>query len=253
LPECIDISAWTGHWASLPVPGEVEEVLDSLAEVGIGRICLSPLDGVWGHNPHVANEVVYRAAAAHPQVYPMPLIDPTIPTWPEELARAMQAPRLRLVRLVPAYGPYRLEQAEALFEELVARDLGCVVQVRLEDGRRQHPLAQVEDLPVAEVVQAAQSHPHLKLVLGGANANGVKEAAEAMLQLPNFYAEISQVDGMDGLRRLVDMGLGHRLLLGSHAPLFMPLAAVARVLADLDDDEAAAIMGGNARGLLAED
>ena len=49
-----------------------------------------------------------------------------------------------------------------------------------------------------------------------------------------------------------DAGAGRRLLWASHAPLFMPRAAVARVLADLDDTEAWALLHGNARDLLGD-
>lgn len=37
---------------------------------------------------------------------------------------------------------------------------------------------------------------------------------------------------------------------GTHASLFMPLIALARVVADIDDEPAAAILGGNPAALL---
>ena len=49
---------------------------------------------------------------------------------------------------------------------------------------------------------------------------------------------------------LLDAGIGGKLLFGSHAPVFMPAAAVARVLNDLPDDAAVGIMKDNAEGLL---
>ena len=61
------------------------------------------------------------------------------------------------------------------------------------------------------------------------------------------------MDGMDSLLRLVDAGLAPRLLYGSHAPFFMPLAAVARVILDLDAETANLIMHDNASTLLGPD
>jgi predicted TIM-barrel fold metal-dependent hydrolase len=44
--------------------------------------------------------------------------------------------------------------------------------------------------------------------------------------------------------------MGDQLLYGSHAPLFVPLAGIARIVADVDEVEAAAILGGHAEKLL---
>lgn len=245
-----DLCAWTGHWASLPVRGRVVEVLEALRRIRVERVCLAPLDGLWAHNPHLCNAAVYEAAARHAEVWPVPLLDPGMPTWAEELGRALQAPRMRLVRLAPNYGLYGLDAIEPFWGALAAAGIGAVVQVRIEDPRRQHPLARVPDVPVDQVVAAARRHKGVKVVIGGAAWKALEDAAEALLQLPNLYAEVSQVDGMDGLRRLVDRGVGHKLLFGTHVPLFMPLAGVARVLTDLEDEAAAAILAGNAAELL---
>jgi predicted TIM-barrel fold metal-dependent hydrolase len=64
--------------------------------------------------------------------------------------------------------------------------------------------------------------------------------------LPHFYADVSQADGLDAVRLLVEEGLGDKLLFGSHAPFFIPQAALARVVIDLSDADAAAVLGGNA-------
>ena len=55
---------------------------------------------------------------------------------------------------------------------------------------------------------------------------------------------------MDSLKVFVDEGLTHKLLFGSHAPLFIPFSALARVVNDLNDDDARAILGGNAERIL---
>jgi predicted TIM-barrel fold metal-dependent hydrolase len=67
-----------------------------------------------------------------------------------------------------------------------------------------------------------------------------------LLALPNLYADVSQADGMDSLKVFVAEGLKHKLLFGSHAPLFIPASALARVVNDLSDEDAAAILVGNA-------
>ena len=49
---------------------------------------------------------------------------------------------------------------------------------------------------------------------------------------------------------MIDAELGERLLFGTHTPLFTPLAGFARIVTDLSESDAAAILGGNAMRLL---
>jgi predicted TIM-barrel fold metal-dependent hydrolase len=252
----IDINAFAGHWPFSPVRGDLAAVRDSLRAAGVQRLCVSPLEAAWCRNPHLANAALYEAAAAFEDVWPVPVLDPTVATWRAELARAAAEPRVRLIRLLPAYSPYSLAQADELLDALAQAGLGVLVQTRLEDPRSQHPRAPVPDLPAAEVAEAAARHPELAVILGGARTAEIRALTERLLALPHFYADVSQADGLDAVRLLVAPasgypGLGEKLLFGSHAPLFMPHAALARVVTDLADAEAAAILGGNAARVLA--
>ena len=167
------------------------------------------------------------------------------------LERARLQPRLHLVKLAPTYGAYELEVADELFEALAAAGLAAIVQVRLEDPRRQHPLAQVPDLPPESVVEAARRHPGLPLIIGGAATRGLVAVSAALRDLKKLYADVSQVDGLNSIGVLVEKGLGKKLLFGSHAPIFIPLAGLSRVVADLQGEVAEDILCNNARRMLA--
>src|SRR5207245_5968555 len=101
--------------------------------LGVARICVSPLEAAWCRNPHLANAALYESAAAFAEVWPVPVLDPTVTTWRAELARAVAQPRVRLVRLLPSYSPYPLTQADELLRSLTEARLGALVQTRLED------------------------------------------------------------------------------------------------------------------------
>jgi uncharacterized protein len=245
----IDTCAWTGHWGSLAVPGAPEEVVASVAAVGASRVLLSPLDGVWAHNAHAANTAVYDFAATDERVLAAPVLDPTLATWTQELQRAVDA-SAPMVRWLPAYSGFSLAASDDWARAIGAARRTLWVQTRLEDPRRQHPLAVVPDVAATDVIDLAHRHPDLAVVLGGATWKTVLDLAPSILSLPRCYADISQVDGMDSALRLVDAGLASRLLYGSHAPLFMPLAAMARMVFDLDDETTHLILHENANTLL---
>ena len=247
----IDVNAWTGPWPALVnVPHDVASVRASLREYGVERIFMAPLAAAWSANPHLCNAVVYEAANECDDISPVPVIDPTLPTWREEFEKAAGHHAVRMIKLLPGYGGYGLAAADELFEEAVRANLVAMVQIRIDDPRRHHPLAMVPDVPAGDVVEAAKRHPNLKLVIGGASAAALIECAAQIRDLPGLYADTSQVDGVDGVKMLVDAGIGGKILFGSHAPVFMPAAAVARVLNDLSDYVAVGVVKDNAAGLL---
>lgn len=247
----IDVNAWTGPWPALVnVLYDVGSVRSSLRAYGVKRVFMAPLAAAWSANPHLCNRVVYEAADEYDDISPVPVIDPTLPTWPEELAKAAGHRTVRMIKLLPGYGRYGLDAVDELFEEAARANLVVTVQIRIDDPRRHHPLAMVPDVPAGDVVEAAKHHPNLKLVMGGASAVTLREFAAQVRDLPGLYADTSQVDGVDSVKMLVDAGIGGKLLFGSHAPVFMPAAAMARVLNDLPDDAAVGIVKDNAAGLL---
>ena len=211
---------------------------------------MAPLAAAWSANPHLCNTVVYEAADEYADISPVPVIDPTLPTWPEELAKAAGHHAVRMIKLLPGYGRYDLDAADELFAEAGRVSLVVMVQIRMDDPRRHHPLAMVPDVPAEDVLEAAKRHPDLKLVIGGASAATLKDLAAQVCDLPGLYADTSQVDGVDSLNMLLDTGIGGKLLFGSHAPVFMPAAAIARVLIELPDDAAVGIMEDSAAELL---
>ena len=247
----IDVNAWTGPWPALiKVLHDAASIRASLREYGVEHIFMAPLAAAWSANPHLYNSVVYEAASEFEDISPVPVIDPTLPTWPEEFAKAARHPAVRMIKLLPGYGGYELAVADDLLAEAGRAGLAITVQIRIDDPRRHHPLAQVPDFPVQAVAEAASRHPDLKLVIGGASAATLRDFALQIRELPGLYADTSQVDGVDGVKMLVDAGIGGKVLFGSHTPVFMPAAAVARVLSDLHDDTAVGILEDNAWGLL---
>ena len=246
----IDVNAFTGHWPSHPITGDLNSVRASLKEYSVDRICVSPLEAAWCRNPHRFNEALYRTAGTFPDVFPVPVLDPTVATWKKELERATREIRVKLIRLLPAYSPYALEDADELLEALVAENLAVVIQTRLEDPRRQHQLAQVPDVPAAQIADTAERHPELTVIIGGARTGEIRGLKDRLIASPNLYADVSQCDGLDAIKVLVEDGLTEKLLFGSHAPMFIPYSALSRVVTDLSDEDAAAILGDNAERII---
>lgn len=248
----IDMNSFVGHWPTHPVEGRAEEVWVQLRSVGVTRIFASPLDAVWCRNPQAYNGWICEAAAETEDVWPVPVLDPMVADWRRELDRVLRQDRMKLVRLLPNYGGYALKDVDECLSAIAQAGLGALMQTCMEDARRQHPLAVVQNVPAAAVVDAAERHPDLKVMIGGAKAGELRALKGRILALPHVVADVSQVDGMDAVKILVDDGLGDRLVFGSHAPLMMPLASLGRFVPDMDDAAVQAILSGNALRFLGE-
>jgi predicted TIM-barrel fold metal-dependent hydrolase len=248
----IDLNSFIGSWPSHPVKGETDQVWPSLRHVGVTHIFVSHLSAVWCRNPHVYNRTWFEAVDSVEDVWPVPILDPTVADWRGELERASEHGRVQLVRLLPNYGRYDLADVSDFLQAIQDVNLAVIVQACLEDSRRHHPLAVVPSVAASAVVDMAQEFPDLRIVIGGAKAAELRNLADRILALPNVYADTAQVDGLDAIKVLVSQGLGGRLVFGSHAPLFIPHAALGRVVTDVEDDVAEAILSGNALCLLGD-
>ncbi|MFO0907578.1 MAG: hypothetical protein U0794_04320 [Isosphaeraceae bacterium] len=249
--ELIDHCAYTGPHTRRPVGVETVDLAVRLRSLGIVRVYASRLEALWFENPHDANRLLRGRTgdARGAEVIPVPVVDPTLPTWPEELDRCAAAGPIPLVRLHPNYHRYTLVQADALLDSLAKRKIIAQVVARVEDPRRQHPLARVADVAGAEVRDAAGRHPTLRLLVSGLMSPAVSGLARSLPQSRNLWVETGQLDGVDALRGLTRSELRERLVFGTNSPLFVAEAALTRVLTDLDDATAELILAGNATRL----
>jgi len=171
-------------------------------------------------------------------------------TWEAEVGEAVEM-GAKALRLFPNYHGYSLEDVTSLWDPIHTTGLVTIIQTRMEDPRRQHPASVVEDVAVKQILELGGKRPDLKLVIGGARTGDIRSASEVLRGNENLYADVSQADGLDAVKVMVEDGLAESLLFGSHAPLFIPHSAVARVITDIDDDLADAILGRNAARLFA--
>jgi len=113
-----------------------------------------------------------------------------------------------------------------------------IIQLRVNDTRSHHPLMQVPDVPAADVIAAAEKTQQVNIVLGGIKWGEADGNVEKITALPNLWLDISQMETMDGLRRIIDACGTGRLLFGTHAPFFYIRSAIIKLdEAQLSDEE----------------
>ena len=133
-----------------------------------------------------------------------------------------------------------------------ARRLIVQLVISMEDVRTQHPLMRVPPVDVSALPQVIKSEPSVRLMLlNWAPALG-GQPLQPLADAGAVYFDISTVEGIEGIARLVERLPSERILFGSHYPLFYFEAALLKMQeSGLPEEQKQALFEGNARRLLA--
>ena len=160
---------------------------------------------------------------------------------------------MRGIRLHPNYHGYKLESAEfaKLLRRAAERHLVVQLAVIMEDERMMHPLLRVPQVDTASLARLIKDTPSLRLVL--VNALGVlrEPALNELIAAGEVYVEISMLESVAGIEKLLQQVPLERILFGSHAPLFYFESALLKLKESvLTQEQLKAIQAGNAQRLM---
>jgi hypothetical protein len=187
---------------------------------------------------------------------PFGCVNLKLPNWQEDVRRCLEDHKMPGIRLHPNYHGYNL--ADPLFAELLhlaaAQRLIVQLVVSMEDMRTQHPLMRVPPVDLSVLPEAIKREPAARLVL----LNWPPGVGEEQPLLPlsstgAVYFDISMVEGIEGIARLVEQLPPERILFGSNYPLFYFESALLKMQeSGLSESMKQSLFEGNARRLLAQ-
>jgi predicted TIM-barrel fold metal-dependent hydrolase len=186
---------------------------------------------------------------------PFGSVNPALPGWREDLRRCREDYGMPGIRLHPNYHGYKL--TDPAFAELLhlAAERRMIVQLVLsmEDVRTQHPLVRVPPVDVSALRQVIQSEPAARLVLLNWAQAIEEEQLQSLASARAVYFDISTVEGVEGIARLVKRLSPERVLFGSNYPLFYFESAFLKMQeSGLPESQKQALFESNAKRLLAE-
>lgn len=163
------------------------------------------------------------------------------------------------IRLHPCYQGYTLEEPAfaRLLEQATARKMLVQIALELEDPRVHHPIVHAVSVNPVPLVQLLASHPGARVQLLGDGFAWMRlPQAKPLLVAPNVWHDISALEGVGGVGRLIDgkhWNLSgripvERMLFGSHAPYFPVESSLLKLFeSPLSLPQLEAIMDANAR------
>jgi len=253
----IDTNVYLSRWPFRRLQGdEPADLVAKLRKEGVAQAWAGSFDGMLHRDIAGVNIRLAQACRAHGQgiLVPFGSINPKLPDWQEDVRRCQEEHKMPGIRLHPNYHGYSLD--DPVFAELLklATDRQLIVQLALimEDARTQPPLMRVPPIDIGPLVDAVKSTPGLRLELVNCTSNISNEQYRAAVSAGEVYVEISMVEGITGVGRLIGKIPLPRVLFGSYYPFFYFESALLKLQeSDLDEASRRAIREHNARQLIA--
>ncbi|WP_415910958.1 hypothetical protein [Oleiharenicola sp. Vm1] len=246
-----DASAWIGRWPFSFAPAHTPRSLAAhLARHGIGPALVSPLDAVFAPAPQPANRALLAGTRGLRRLLPVPVINPALASWREDLAEVAADRRVRAVRLLPNYHAYRLSApaVDELLAALARRRLRLIVQMQLIDHRHEYHALSLKPVPADDLDALLRRHrPRPILASGLLRPDLIKLARRH----PHLLADLSFAEWHDTMEHLAARVPTRQLAFASHTPFLITAAARAKLdSSTLSASRRAQVAAGNLRRFL---
>ena len=239
------------------VADEPAELVARLRKQNVGQAWAGSFDGILHKDIASVNTRLVKDCRTFGQgmLVPFGSINPKLPDWQEDVRRCQEEHHMPGIRLHPNYHGYTLN--DPVFAELlklaVTRRMIVQLVLSMEDVRTQHPLMHVPPVDAAPLADLFKNQPGLWLVV----LNWTPGLRSGQLQTlssstGHVYFDISTVEGVGGVARLVEQVSLERVLFGSNYPLFYFESALLKMQeSGLTETQKNALFEENARLLLA--
>lgn len=225
----IDSNVNLGPWPFTPVRDRTgPELAAHLAASGIRRALVSHLGAVFQPEPMATNRKLFAAVRRTAALLPVPVINPALANWREQLAECRAATLIRAVKIFPNYHNYSLasRRLDPFLDALDEAGLRLVINVRLEDERHRYFALRIKGVPLTQVAAFLQRHPRRHVLFTGLYKPEVEKLAPAH---DNFSADVAFCELTNTLERILRKIPAHRLLLGTCTPLLSTYGEVGKL------------------------
>lgn len=254
----VDTNAYIGNWPFRPLPGVTpKELYLRMRAEGIETALVSPIEGIFYDEPQIANESLFEKLAKFlstqseviSTLLPVAVFNPKIPNWGKNLIICYEKYKIIAIKLHPNYHQYEIDdiKSQSLLGLSGEINIPVIVQLRVQDIRSQKPLINVPDVDVSKIIELARKMPKTKIIIGGIKWGEAHSFAKDIISLKNLWIDISNIEYINVLRKLINIYGTRQLLFATHAPFFVIKSAILKLKeALLNADEWNAITKDNA-------
>jgi len=164
-----DADTWIGHWPFRALPyRSASDLLRQMDKHGIDKALAGSLHGLFYKDAHQANrELVREIGRRRDRLVPCAVLNPTYYGWRQDLKQCCEEFGMAVLRLVPCYHGYRLEDhvAAEVVEAALALKMRVALFGRIVDPRGRHRLDPGRETNGGEVAAFLKSFPKASFLM----------------------------------------------------------------------------------------
>lgn len=252
----IDANVTLGEWPFRNLPlSTTRALVKKLKGIGVSQAWAGSFEGILHQDLNAANGRLVDQCRSNGGglLIPFGTINPMLPGWKGDLERCLNVWRMTGLRLYPNYHGYDANSPEFLELLDVANDKKVLLQivVSVEDERTQHPLLRVDHVSVSRLPGLLESRPGLRIMLLNWGRGVPRSLLPPLTRTGRVYLDIATVEGVAGLRTLLDLVPLSSVVFGTHAPFFYLQSSLLKLQeSDLTAAELQGIRSRSAAGAL---
>jgi len=231
--DIIDVNCMYGHWPFRRVPGEsMPEMVASAAAHGVKTMLMASLNAVFYQDSYEGDREL--CAALPDSAYQIMTVNPSLPTYRDDLKRGAAEFRLKGVKIYPTYHGYELTDTcvAELMEILGRMKLPLFVSLIIEDERMCHMLTP-QTTPAYMLQSMIQNNEKIPVVFLNAAPMYFYGLADMVNTYGNVYFDTSGMKMPIGaVVRLAGLMRPTNLLYGSHSPMYYRQSTINMVAGD---------------------
>lgn len=252
----VDCNVSLGRWPSRRLPlDEPATLVRGLRRAGVAKAWAGSFEGILHNDLAGANECLAEVCARDGRnlLIPFGTINPRLPGWECDLDRCVHEHKMSGIRLYPSYHGYTLEDPAFAGLLRVVDTMGLIIQlpVLLEDERTQHPLMAAKHLDVRPLPKLLKDSDRVRVLLLNWWRGVPRALLPALTGSGRVFLDVATVEGVNGIRSLLEDIPLSCVVFGSHSPFFYFESALLKLQeSELAKHELLALRAGNARKLL---
>ncbi|MFA6715710.1 MAG: hypothetical protein WC082_09440 [Victivallales bacterium] len=218
----IDCSSWYGKWPFKDLRySDLPTMENKLKSCGIKKVFISPLDAVFSQAAHDANDKLDELLGDNAFFSLVPVIDLMMPDWREAVDKAIAAENVKIIKLLPEYHLYELneEKLEELVEKTSASGLVISVPFKIEDPRGQYPLLDIKGLDPVKTAKVLSYFRQQKFIINNAYW---RDLNDIYYILENACFDIAMLEPVPPLKKIKEKYSLERFVFAANCPLFYP-------------------------------
>ncbi len=231
-----DIHTHIGHWPFRKLPfTDVKSLLLNMDRLGIEKSVVCNTHSVFYKNTQSGNEELFEATKKHrDRLLPAATLNPLYVGAKEDLLRCREEFGFRILRLVPTYHDYELDDERAVELAMQAVDLGMAVLIPrlMVDIRQKHRLDVENTVALDSVIDFAGKLKKGTVIGVEFPVQNDSRTIRRLVKTTNIYFGITRIPYLN--RRVLPELLGklgpERFLFASGMPFKTPEPAVLKLL-----------------------